>query len=419
MSKITRIQAREILDSRGNPTVEVSVLTGSGAFGTASSPSGTVTGKNEAIEVRDGDPGRYHGMGMQKTVENVNRVLAPKLLGLDIEDQAKIDKTMNNVDDTDNKARMGVSGIYAISMAATKAAAALSGIPLFLYLHNVYNAATPMTIPAPIFNLINGGKHGAGNLDFQEFHIIPSTRYPFAKALQIGSETHYSLKNELIHRNAIHSVGDEGGFAPNLFTNTDAIELLSLVIKNSPYRLNGDIFLGLDVAANTFYDGSHYKIKDSPHPLDRDEMIKLYTGLIRDYNIFAIEDGLSQDDWKGWELLKRSVSDSTLIVGDDLITTNKKSLEKAIESKAINAVVVKPNQIGTVTETVELVQLAKKSNIFTIATHRSGETNDCFIADLAVGLGLNFAKFGAPNRGERIAKYNRLLEIETYLTSTK
>ncbi|TXH02192.1 MAG: hypothetical protein E6P95_00410 [Candidatus Moraniibacteriota bacterium] len=279
--------------------------------------------------------------------------------------------------------------------------------------------STNLRIPTPIFNLVNGGAHGAGNLDFQEFHVIPSSRIAYKDALRAGAELWMSLKSELIHRNAIHSVGDEGGFAPDLFTNADALELLSLVIKNSPYRLGIDVHLGLDVAANSFYSNNTYHIKDSPKPLDRTGMIQLYQNLIKDYSLLGIEDPLDHEDWDGWTELTHLTPSSTMIIADDLVTTNAKLLTKAIEQKACTAVIVKPNQIGTITETIALLKVAQDNNLTTIASHRSGETNDTFIADFAVGLGTTYAKFGAPDRGERVAKYNRLLEIDSYLSTAK
>lgn len=419
MTKITDLFAREIIDSRGNPTIEVSLLTESGAFGVASIPSGASTGKFEDVELRDGDPKRYHGMGVLKAVWNVMNVFKPKVLGLDVEDQESLDRLLIKIDDSDNKVRLGANASLGISLAAVKAAASANSKPLFLYLNDKYAGDIPLSIPAPLFNLINGGKHGAGNLDFQEFWVIPSTRFPFSQALQVGVETATNLKNELIHRNAIHSVGDEGGFAPNLFTNSDALELLSLVIKNSPFRLNGDVFLGLDVAADSFYENKAYRIKDSPKPMDKEAIQEFFIKLVHDYQLFALEDPLDQDDWKGWASLKSKLPASTIVVGDDLVTTSKDRLQKALDEQAISGVIIKPNQIGTLTETVEVVKLAQANKIYTIASHRSGDTNDTFIADFAVGLGLNFAKFGAPNRGERVSKYNRLLEIESYLLSRK
>lgn len=419
MTKIRRIIAREILDSRAIPTIEASVLTDSGHFGTASVPSGASTGKNEDVELRDGDPNRYHGKGVLKAVSNVETVITPKLIGLEVSEQEKIDHLMIDLDGTADESRLGANAILAVSIASLKAAASSYKLPLFSYIASRYRPGAPLSIPGPLFNLINGGKHGAGNLDFQEFHVIPSTKMSFKEALRAGAETWTNLKLELIHRNAVHSVGDEGGFAPNLFTNADALELMALVIKNSSYRLGQDLFLGLDVAADEFYKDSKYHIKDSPRPLDRDGMISLYQTLMKDYGLLGIEDGLNQEDWAGWTKLTQSLPPGVMIIGDDLITTNAKRLQKAIDGKSCNAVIVKPNQIGTVTETIELMRLAASSNITTIASHRSGETNDYFIADFAVGMGANYAKFGAPDRGERVAKYNRLLEIESYLNNQK
>lgn len=416
MPKITRIVAREILDSRATPTVEVSVLTDVGTYGTASVPSGGSTSKFEDVELRDGDPARYHGNGVLKAVDNAQNVLGPKLLGMEIHEQEKIDQTMIELDGTSNESKLGANAILAISIACLKAAANTYRLPLFKYILDRYRPGSPIRIPGPIFNLINGGKHGAGNLDFQEFHVIPSTQMSYSNALRAGTETWTNLKEELIHRNAIHSVGDEGGFAPNLFTNADALELMSLVIKNSNYRLGQDLYLGLDVAADTFYKDGKYSIKDAPRALGKAELTDLYVNLAKDYGLLGLEDPLSGEDWAGWTELGRVLPNTVMIVGDDLIATNAKRLQKAIDNKSCNAVIVKPNQIGTVTETIELIRLAATNNITTIASHRSGETNDTFIADFAVGMGTSYAKFGAPDRGERVAKYNRLLEIESFLS---
>ncbi len=415
MPKITRIIAREILDSRANPTLEVSVMTDSGAYGTASVPSGASTGKNEDVELRDGDPKRYGGKGVLKAIDNVVNVISPKLINQNVVEQEKIDQIMLELDGTSNQSRLGANSILALSIACLKASASSYKLPLFKYIASRYRSGANLKVPGPIFNLINGGKHGAGNLDFQEFHIIPSTKMAFSEALRAGAETWYNLKQELIHRNAVHSVGDEGGFAPNLFTNADALEIMALVIKNSSYRLGQDLFLGLDVAADEFFHDGKYHIKDSPKPLDQDGLISLYQKLVQDYGLLGIEDPLEQEDWAGWSKLLKSLPTGIMIIADDLVTTNPKQLQKAIDNKSASAVIVKPNQIGTITETVELMQLAAKNNITTIASHRSGETNDSFIADFAVGMGANYAKFGAPVRGERVAKYNRLLEIESYL----
>lgn len=419
MTKITRVIAREILDSRATPTVEVSVLTDSGAFGTASVPSGASTGKNEDVELRDGDPARYMGLGVLKAVNNVNTVIGPKIVGMEIGEQEKLDQFMIQLDGTPNESHLGANAILGVSIACLKASANSYKMPLFQYIGTRYRPGVQLSVPGPLFNLINGGKHGAGNLDFQEFHVIPSTRMPYSDALRAGTEIWLSLKQELIHRNAVHSVGDEGGFAPNLFTNADALELMALVIKNSTYRLGVDLYLGLDVAADEIVKNGTYNIKDSPKPLDRDGMIDLYKSLVKDYGLLGIEDGLDQDDWAGWTKLMQALPEGVMIIGDDLVTTNAKRLQEAVDKKSCNTVIVKPNQIGTVTETIELMNLAEKNQITQIASHRSGETNDSFIADFAVGMGAHYAKFGAPDRGERVAKYNRLLEIEAYLAATK
>lgn len=415
MPKITRIVAREILDSRATPTVEVSVLTDAGTYGTASVPSGAGKGKNEDVELRDEDPARYHGKGVLKAVNNAQNIIGPKLVGMEISEQEKIDSLMIDLDGTKNESNLGANAILAISIAALKAAANSYKMPLFKYVGSRYRPGLPLKIPGPIFNLINGGKHGAGNLDFQEFHVIPSTRLSYPDALRAGTETWINLKEELIHRNAIHSVGDEGGFAPNLFTNADALELMALVIKNSNYRLGQDLFLGLDVAADEFYKDGKYSIKDSPRPLSRAEISEVYVNLVKDYGLLGLEDPLDQEDWAGWTTLSSSLPPSVMIIGDDLITTNANRLQKAIDNKSCNAVIVKPNQIGTVSETIDLFRLAATHNMTTIASHRSGETNDSFIADFAVGMGASYAKFGAPDRGERVAKYNRLLEIDSFI----
>lgn len=419
MPKISRIIAREILDSRATPTVEVSLLTDSGTFATASVPSGASTGKNEDVELRDHDQSRFNGLGVLKAISNVNNILAPKLIGQDVENQEKLDQRMIDLDGTPNQSNLGANAILGISIACLKAAASSYKMPLFKYIGARYRPNVALSIPGPLFNLINGGKHGAGNLDFQEFHVIPSTRMSFSDALRAGAETWMNLKTELMHRNAVHSVGDEGGFAPNLFTNADALELLSLVIKNSNYRLGVDLYLGLDVAADEIIKNGYYNIKDSPKALSRDDLIEMYKSLVKEYGLLGIEDGLDQEDWNGWTKLMQAIPQGVMIIADDLVTTNAKRLQEAIDKKSCNAVIVKPNQIGTVTETITLMNIAEKNKITQIASHRSGETNDTFIADFAVGMGAHYAKFGAPDRGERVAKYNRLLEIETYLNSTK
>lgn len=415
MSKISRIIAHEILDSRGNPTIETSVLLDSGAYGTASVPSGASTGTHEDVELRDGDPSRYNGLGVLKAVQNVNLTLAPALVGLDASNQELVDQTMLNLDGTSNESKLGANAILSISIAALKASALESKLPLFQYIATRYGVATPLKIPHPTFNIINGGKHGAGNLDFQEFHVVPSTRFSYTDALRMGVEIYQLLKEELIRRNAIHSVGDEGGFAPNLFTNKDALEIISVTIRNSPHKLNQDVYLALDTAAGSFYKDGKYTIKDLPRPVDLDSMIEYYQNMIKEYQLFSLEDPLQEDDFAGWAKLRKALPSNLLVVGDDLLTSNPVRLQTAIDTESVNAILVKPNQAGSVSETVAVMRLAKQNNIYTIVSHRSGETNDTFIADFAVGMQADFTKFGAPIRGERVAKYNRLLDIDGYI----
>ena len=412
MPKIIAVLASEILDSRGNPTIQTTVKLDSGHLGTASIPSGASVSKYEALELRDKDPARFSGLGVLTAVDNVNKIIGPKIIGLDPSYQSKIDQILIDLDATPNKSRLGGNSILSVSIACLKAAAAAYNLPIYVYLAKKYGLTKDFKhLPTPTFNIINGGAHGAGNLDFQEFHLIPSSRFPYRQALQIGIEIYKSLKTVLIQRHAIHSVGDEGGYAPNLFTNLDALGAIQEATKLTPYKLTQDVFLGLDASADYFYKNEHYQIKDRAQPFNRKELINYYKELNQEFHLFFLEDALFQDDWEGWIELTEELAETTLIVGDDLLTTSKELVKKAVSLKACNAILVKPNQIGTVSETVEVVKYCRSNNWKIIVSHRSGETNDTFIADLAVGLGADYTKFGAPARGERIAKYNRLLEI--------
>jgi len=418
MAKISSVKAREILDSRGFPTLETTVSLDNETSATASVPSGASLGKYEAVELRDGDPKRFGGMGVLKAVDNVNRIIGPRLVGLDPTNQQEIDRFLISLDGTLNKSRLGSNSLLSVSLAVASSAAKANKIPLYRYLNSLFNGLLPTSIekiPTPTFNIINGGKHGAGNLDFQEFHIIPASNKRYQDALQIGEEVYQSLKKVLIYRNAIHSVGDEGGFAPNLFTNLDALEALLEAINSTSYVFGRDIFLGLDVAASHFKNDKVYKIKDRSIPLSTSEFIEYLIDLNEQYHLLILEDPLGEDDWNGWQELTRHLGATTLIVGDDLLATNLERVKKAIKERACNAVLVKPNQIGTLSETFEVIKVAREAGFKIIVSHRSGETNDTFIADLAVGVGAEYVKFGAPARGERIAKYNRLLEIEEEL----
>jgi len=416
MAKIAKVYAREILDSRGTPTIETTIWLDNGYAGTAAVPSGSSTTKHEAVELRDNDPHRFHGLGVLKAINNVNQVIAPKIIGLDPSQQTTLDQTLINLDGTSNKAKLGGNTLLSVSEAALKAAAAHFKLPIYQYLIKKYQLVKDLKrMPNPTFNIINGGAHGAGNLDFQEFHVIPSIRFPYHQALEIGAEIYHSLEKTLKRRRAIHSVGDEGGFAPNLFTNLDALEVILEAINQTEHKFAQDVFLGLDVAASWFYKNKQYQIKDRAQPYNTKELIAYYIQLNREYRLFSLEDPLEENDWDGWAKLTTDLSSDTLIVGDDLLSTNKNRVQKAIEKKACNAILVKPNQIGTISETIEVIKVCRQAGWKIIVSHRSGETNDTFIADFAVGVGANYTKFGAPARGERVAKYNRLLAIESQL----
>ncbi len=416
MPKITSIRAGEILDSRGHPTVETTVRLDSGQQGVAAVPSGASSSKYEAVELRDEDPNRFRGLGVLKAVNLINNELAPKLKGQDPTQQTKIDQQLIDWDGSVNKSHYGANSLLSISQACLTASAAFFNLPIYRYIQQKYYADSPSKkIPTPTFNIINGGAHGAGNLDFQEFHLVPSTRFAYKKALQIGEEIYQSLKGTLKYRRAITSVGDEGGFAPDLFTNMDALSAILEAIKPTGHELAKDVFFGLDVAADYFYKNGRYEIKDRAQPYSEDELIAYYGDLVDEFHLFSLEDGLHQDAWSGWSRLTETLGSKCLIVGDDLLSTNKARVNEAIAKKACNAILVKPNQIGTISETVEVINLCRQVNWKIIVSHRSGETNDSFIADFAVGCSADYTKFGAPARGERVAKYNRLLAIEAEL----
>lgn len=419
MAKIKTIKAKEILDSRGNPTVETRIELDTGESAKASVPSGASLGKYEALELRDKDPGRYNGMGVLKAVANVNQVIAPKLVGQDPTKQANFDQFLIKLDGTENKSKLGANAILSVSQSVCKAGAIANRVPVYRHVAQLFGESRlVLKIPSPIFNLINGGKHGAGNLNFQEFHVIPSPQLNYSQALEIGEEIYQSVKKVLIRHKAIHSVGDEGGFAPNLFTNSDALEILKEAAQESGHQFRRDVFLGLDVAASHFYEGGKYKIRDRTLAMDTAEFSEYFRDLNKQYPLLILEDPFHEDDWEGWKRLSRELKE-TIVVGDDLLATNKFRIKEAIEKKACSAALVKPNQIGTISETIEVVQIAKKANWKVSVSHRSGETNDDFIADFAVGAGADFVKFGAPARGERVVKYNRLSSIEEELKGLK
>jgi enolase len=417
-SKIYSVTAREILDSRGNPTIEVMTILESGYRGVASVPSGASKGTFEALELRDGDKNHFAGMGVLKAVTNVNKLINTKIKGLDALNQFEIDKAMLELDGTENKSNLGANAILGVSLATAAASANHQRIPLYSYINQLFNHIYPTKIEkisTPTFNMINGGLHGSGNLDFQEFHVIPASNMRFHDALEAGVVIYYAIKQILIYRNANHGIGDEGGFTPNLYTNLDALELLIESIKNTKYRFGVDVFLGLDVAATHFKKDSGYLIKDRPSAYSRDEFINYFIELHKKFHLLTLEDGLEEDDWEGWVKLTNALGHDVLIIGDDFLATNLNRLTKAIAEKACSALLAKPNQIGSLSEFLNVAGLAKKNNIKIITSHRSGETTDTFVADLAVGIQSEYVKFGAPARGERVVKYNRLLQIENEL----
>ncbi len=422
MATLSKIWAREILDSRSIPTVEVACQLGTGQVAVSSVPGGTSTGTHEAVELRDLDENRFHGKGVLKAVENINNIIAPAVVGMNVEDQTSIDQKMIQMDGTKNKSKLGANAILAVSEVVAKAASYANQMPLYMWIYSLANSLGidfNMHVPSPLFNMINGGLHGSGNLDFQEFHVIPATSKPYKDALRAGSEIYITIGNNLERRGAIHSVGQEGGYAPNLFTNADALEVVVESIKETNYQLGRDVFLGLDVAAGVFYKNGEYSIRDKSSPLSDEGLLEYYKSLNNQYHLALLEDPLHEDAWDSWKKLYSELKGQVTIVGDDLLVTNPERVQKAIENNACDAILVKPNQIGTVTETLQVIKQARDANWKVIVSHRSGETNDWFIADFAVGVGADFVKFGAPARGERVEKYNRLLTIESELQQAK
>lgn len=404
MSKIKNIYAREILDSRGNPTVEVELTLESGIKAVASVPSGASTGKNEALELRDNDKNRYHGKGVLKAINNVNNIIKPLLIGKDSLNQEEIDRIMLEKDGTENKEVLGANAILGVSLANLKAAAKYKGLELYEYLGKEYS------MPRCMMNILNGGVHASNNLDFQEFMIVPN-KEEYHENLRVGSEVFNTLKNVLKERNLLCGVGDEGGFAPQINDAKEALELIKEAITKSGYELGKDINIALDVAASEFYNEEEdiYLLEGVKYT--KEELVSYYQSLVDKYHIISIEDGMAEEDYEGWKLLTSKLSNIQL-VGDDLFVTNKELLQKGIDMHIANAILIKLNQIGTVTETLETIKLARDNNYKTIISHRSGETEDNYISDFAVGLNLGQIKTGSMSRGERLSKYNRLLRIE-------
>ncbi len=412
MTDILDVFAREILDSRGNPTIEVEVVTSGGAIGRAAVPSGASTGQFEAVELRDGDKSRYLGKGVEIAVRNVNEVIAPELEGIDVLEQKLIDEVMIRLDGTDNKAKLGANAILGVSMACARAAAAALDLPLYRYLGGTF----AHVLPVPMMNILNGGKHADNNVDLQEFMVMPVGAGSFKEALRMGAETFHALAKVLHDKGLNTAVGDEGGFAPNLQSNEEALEVIMEAIEKAGYKPGVDISIALDPASSEFYKDGHYYLEAEEQPKKTsEEMIEYYTYLVNKYPIISIEDGLDEEDWEGWKKLTEAIGDRCQLVGDDLFVTNSRRLQRGIDSDTANSILIKVNQIGTITETLDAIETAKRAGYTAVISHRSGETEDTFIADLAVATNAGQIKTGAPNRTDRVAKYNQLLRIEEEL----
>jgi enolase len=413
MSQITHIQAREVLDSRGNPTIEVDVITETGIIGRSIVPSGASTGVHEAIELRDGDKGRYLGKGVLKAVENVNKILNEEMNGMFVTDQNEIDAKMIELDGSENKKNLGANAILGVSLACAKAAAQLTSQPLYRYIGGV-NANL---LPIPMMNILNGGSHADNKIDIQEFMIMPVGANSFSEALRMGVEVFHNLKSVLKSKGHSTNVGDEGGFAPNLGSNEEAIEVVIEAIGKAGFKPGEDVVIALDPAASEFYDTEKkvYKFESTNQVMSSSEMVAYWKNWVNKYPIVSIEDGLAEDDWEGWKEMTKVIGQKIQIVGDDLFVTNVKRLKRGIKEHAANSILIKVNQIGTLTETINAVQLAMQSGMTAVISHRSGETEDSFIADLAVALNTGLIKTGSASRSDRIAKYNQLLRIEESL----
>ncbi|WP_394218481.1 phosphopyruvate hydratase [Halobacillus trueperi] len=414
MPYITDVYAREVLDSRGNPTVEVEVYTESGAFGTALVPSGASTGEYEAVELRDGDKERYLGKGVQNAVDNVNEKIAPNLLGMDVTQQVIIDQMMRELDGTENKGNLGANAILGVSMAVAHAAADVVGLPLYKYL----GGFTAATLPTPMMNIVNGGEHADNNVDIQEFMIMPVGAPTFKEALRMGAEIFHALKKVLGGKGYNTGVGDEGGFAPDLGSNEEALSTIIEAIEAAGYKPGEEVQLAMDVASSEIYEDGKYNLKGEGVVRTSEEMVDWYEELVNKYPIVSIEDGLDENDWEGTKLLTDRIGDRVQLVGDDLFVTNTEKLSRAIEEGVGNSILIKVNQIGTLTETFEAIEMAKRAGYTAVISHRSGETEDATIADIAVATNAGQIKTGAPSRTDRVAKYNQLLRIEDQLLGT-
>ncbi|MGR6837045.1 phosphopyruvate hydratase [Syntrophomonas erecta] len=411
MSIIVDVYGREVLDSRGNPTVEVEVILEDGTMGRAIVPSGASTGAYEAVELRDGDKARYNGKGVLQAVENVNNIIAPEVIGMEVTRQVEIDQLMIELDGTDNKGKLGANAILGVSLAVARAAANYLQMPLYQYIGGV----SARDLPVPMMNILNGGKHADNNVDIQEFMIVPVGAPTFAEALRMGTEVYHSLKKVLNSKGLATAVGDEGGFAPDLPSNEAAIEVILEAIQAAGYKPGKDIFLALDVAATEILKDNKYHLASTQQVLTSQEMVDFYVSLADKYPIISLEDGLGEDDWEGWKLLTDKLGHKVQLVGDDLFVTNTERLSTGIEKEVCNSILIKVNQIGTLTETLDTIEMAKRAGYTCVISHRSGETEDSTIADIAVATNAGQIKSGAPARTDRIAKYNQLMRIEEEL----
>ncbi|MCI0493914.1 phosphopyruvate hydratase [candidate division KSB1 bacterium] len=413
MTTIVDVFGREILDSRGNPTVEVDVLLECGAVGSAAVPSGASTGEHEAIELRDGDKSRYLGKGVTKAVENVNEIIAEEIIGEDATEQIIVDQILNELDGTENKSKLGANAILGVSLAVAKAAAAAVELPLYQYIGGVH----ARTLPVPMMNIINGGSHADNNIDLQEFMVMPAGAANFAEALRMGAETFHALKSVLKAKGYNTSVGDEGGFAPNLNSNEEALQVIMEAIEKAGYKAGEQIFIALDPASSEFFnkETKKYELKSEGKNLTSSQMVDYYAKLVKNYPIVSIEDGMAEDDWDGWKIMTDKLGHSIQLVGDDLFVTNTKRLSEGISKGICNSILIKVNQIGTLTETLDAIEMAHRAGYTTVVSHRSGETEDSTIADIAVAMNTGQIKTGSASRTDRICKYNQLIRIEENL----
>lgn len=415
MSTISQVTARMTLDSRGDPAVEAKVVSSDNFSAASSCPSGASKGTYEAVELRDRNPSKYGGLGVDNAIKNVNEIIGPKIVGMDVFDQQGIDRVLMELDGTQNKSGLGANAILSVSQAVAKTGANAQGVPLFSYLAKFTQNQGQKKMPIPAFNLLEGGKHADNKLDFQEFLVIPASSKTFSEGFDVGVAIYHSLKKVLLERNLSTLNADEGGFAPVLPSNKDALFTVKQAIEQSGYGFSFDAFLGLDVASNSFYDQKLYKLKEKAAPMKPEEMVEYFKSLFSEFSLTYLEDPMSEDDWDGWKKIHGELGSKTLIVGDDLITTNPYRLQLALDNSVCSGIIVKPNQIGTVSEAIAVAEIAKFKQLKVIVSHRSGETIDDFISDFAVGINADYVKFGAPAR-ERVVKYNRLLEIEREIT---